>query len=388
MEGLVLAGNGATLDQIIQVALSGQAAGKAGFLVQAQLFSQGGPAHIAVQQDDPLAQLCQGVSQIDGGQALALAHQGAGHADHAAAVVLRKGELQLGTQQLVGLGSSKADPIAVEGCRPILAAILAVLVLPSAPAVAVGAALAGSRHIRHSGQDGMLTVLGNILFGADGDIHQFQHHDNRRHDHQTQGKAQQGVLGIAGRAGAGGQHCGIHHLGGSAVNDAGDPLGQDVGNGIGNSLRLFRIFAGDHHPENFRFIHRFGRDHALHFAISTVNAGIVDHIVQRFPGLQNHDIGIDQILGRGKVRCADDAVDTHIQSVVIDIEHGGRLILGCHEQHRVGQRQHRAEHRHGTDQPRLFQQRAEQPRQVDLDLFIFHIFVVHLGPPWNPDIEK
>ena len=84
MEGIFALLQRAALDQILRADLAGQEIGKARRLADGQLVRQGGSAQVAVDEEDPLAQLAGAVGQVDGGQGLAFAGEGTGNANNMA----------------------------------------------------------------------------------------------------------------------------------------------------------------------------------------------------------------------------------------------------------------------------------------------------------------
>ena len=63
-----------------------------------------------------------------------------------------------------------------------------------------------------------------------------------------------GYIEIAGQAG---------NDGGGSVNDGADSLGQNIGNGIGQTFRLLRVRTFHRYTENLRFIDRLSGNHAF-----------------------------------------------------------------------------------------------------------------------------
>lgn len=166
-------------------------------------------------------------------------------------------------------------------------------------------ALGVDYHIRHGGKHGRLAAAVDILFGADGHIHQLPDHDIQHRQCKAQNQADHGILGITGGTGAGRQHRGVDHLGGRSLNDAGDPLGQRIGNGIGSHLSLHRILTGHDHPKNLSGIHSLRSDHGRQLSICTVHAGVVNDVRQGVSGIEDDDVGIAQALGGGNIRRGD-----------------------------------------------------------------------------------
>ena len=97
------------LQQILCIDLTGQVVRQTGLLIDRQLISQRGTAHITVDQQNALAQLRSSVRQVDRRQTLAFASQSTGNTDNVALAFICKGELQLGTQQLVAFCRQEAD---------------------------------------------------------------------------------------------------------------------------------------------------------------------------------------------------------------------------------------------------------------------------------------
>ena len=104
-----------------------------------------------------------------------------------AVILVRKGELQLGTQQLVSFRSSKADVGSNDStlCMLHIRCVFALLAAAGAVAI-VGTSLAGCSHIRDSGQNGMLAALCNIFFRADGGVKDLPQGDHTDSHYKTQ----------------------------------------------------------------------------------------------------------------------------------------------------------------------------------------------------------
>ena len=215
-----------------------------------------------------------------------------------AVIFINEGELQLGTQQLVSFGSRKADvgtndcALALLGCRCVLA-----FLGPLRTVAIVRTALTCRSHIRHCSQNGMLAGLGHIFFTTDGDIKNLIQNDRTNAQNKAQQETNERILGVAGRTGSGRHNGRVHDLCGSSINDGADSLGKDIGNGIGQSFSLLRILAGNGNAEDFRFIDRTGTDHLFKFPVCTGSTCIIDDVHQRFSGVENDDVGIDQISG-------------------------------------------------------------------------------------------
>ena len=378
MECVLIARNAAVLQQLIRLDLAGEVIGKAGGSAHRQILCLGRTAHIAVDQQHTLAQLGNGVGQVCGRNTLAFAGKGAGHTDHMAVFLIREGELQLGTQQLVSFRRDKTD-IAHQCCLFLLFGRGLGLTVGVALIIAVVAALGLPFHVRHHGQHRVTAGLCHILFIADGHIHQFPDYQIGRSQQQAQGKAQHGVSGVVGRTGAGRHHSGIHDLGRSAFDNAGNPLGQDIGNGVGDPLSLQRVLTGNGYPENFRVIHSCRRNHISHFAVRAFHARIVNHSVDGFSGLQNDNVRLDQAAGRADITGADtQRCFTQGYIRVIDIEHSGRLVSGGDQEHGSQKHHHRTDHSHQAHQPGFIQQYGKQSLEVNLHFFIvLYLFLFH-----------
>ena len=378
VEGFPIVSEITVLQNIHQFTLAGQQVGQAGILLEVHFFRQGGAAHIAVDQNNLLIQLGQGIGQVDGGQALALAAEGAGNADDAAVVFIGEGELQFGAQQLVSLGSGKADAVTHEHGllgRLLAGSVISALFLSgglAAVAIVVGAALAGGRHIRDRGQDGMFAALGHILLGADGDVKNFTQSNQAYRHHKTQQESDNGILNIAGGTGRAGNHRSLHNLGRGTVDDGTDPLGKNVGNGVGDLLCLIGIGACNGNLKNLGFINRSGSNHISDFPVGAVDAGIVDHIIERLSGVQNDDVRVNQISGGRQVTGGDaEGRIANGQGAVVDIELGRCFILGGNEEECSRKGNYHTQNGYNCDHPCAIQDSAQNPAKVDFYLIIF-----------------
>ena len=111
-DGLQVVQQVAGLHRVLHGTQTRQQIGKTGPLGYVEPLGQRGQAHIAIDQQHAVARLGHGIGQIDGQRALALVAQGAGDAHHAALSLIRQGEHQVGAQQLIRLGSGKAQVFA------------------------------------------------------------------------------------------------------------------------------------------------------------------------------------------------------------------------------------------------------------------------------------
>ena len=114
-DGLQVVQQVAGLHGLLLGAQTRQQIGQARLLGQVQALGHGGQAHIAVDEQDAVSRLGDGVGQVDGQGALALGPQGAGDAHHPAFPLVGQGKHQVGAQQLVGLGGGKAQALADDG---------------------------------------------------------------------------------------------------------------------------------------------------------------------------------------------------------------------------------------------------------------------------------
>ena len=89
---------------------SRQKIGQSGFGRNVQLGGDAGQTQIRVNEQDALARLRKGIGQVDGGCGLALTAHRAGDTDDPAGLI-RHREKQVGTQELIGLGSAEAQTV-------------------------------------------------------------------------------------------------------------------------------------------------------------------------------------------------------------------------------------------------------------------------------------
>ena len=226
----------------------------------------------------------------------------------------------------------------------------------------------------------MFADLGNVFLQSNGGIKNLTQSNDAHGQDKAQEETHNGVLRIAGGAGGGGDNSSICHTGGGSVNNGADSLGQNIGNGIGQALCLYRIRTGYRYPEQLGLVHSLCRDHLSEFLISQRSAGIVNDIHQGFSGVENNQIGINQVSGSRQVtgRNAEGSVSQR-QVAVIDVEDCRRFILGRYQEEGAGKRKCCAQHGNDDHKPCPAHYRPEQTAGINLLALIFVIIsLVHI----------